>query len=142
VRRLSSVRALANGAQLLQLPQAVAAQDAELLAAALRTDPAVEYANRTGMCIRRSRHRAVPSRTIHSMVPERRTGRYLSARCVGCRRGHGHDARVIVAVIDSGYRPHVEFAARILPGYDFISDPFTATTVAAATPTLPIPATG
>lgn len=28
----------------------------------------------------------------------------------------------VVAVIDTGVRPHPEFAARLLPGYDFISD--------------------
>lgn len=33
---------------------------------------------------------------------------------------------VVVAVVDSGYRPHVDLAANILPGYDFISDPFNA----------------
>lgn len=30
---------------------------------------------------------------------------------------------VVVAVIDTGYRPHVDLAANILPRYDFISDP-------------------
>ena len=29
---------------------------------------------------------------------------------------------VIVAVIDTGYRPHFDLASNILPGYDFISD--------------------
>lgn len=33
---------------------------------------------------------------------------------------------VVVAVLDSGYRPHVDLAANILPGYDMISDPFIA----------------
>ena len=34
------------------------------------------------------------------------------------------DSGVVVAVIDSGIRPHVDFGNRILPGYDFISDAF------------------
>ena len=33
---------------------------------------------------------------------------------------------VVVAVIDTGYRPHADLAANILPGYDFISDTFVA----------------
>lgn len=33
---------------------------------------------------------------------------------------------VVVAVLDTGYRPHVDLNANILPGYDFISDVFTA----------------
>ena len=31
---------------------------------------------------------------------------------------------VVVAVIDTGYRPHADLAANILPGYDFIADSF------------------
>ncbi len=31
-------------------------------------------------------------------------------------------AGVVVSVIDTGYRPHVDLAANILPGFDFISD--------------------
>jgi serine protease len=30
---------------------------------------------------------------------------------------------IVVAVIDSGYRPHVDLSGQILPGYDLISDP-------------------
>ncbi|QBQ53072.1 S8 family serine peptidase [Nitrosococcus wardiae] len=35
-------------------------------------------------------------------------------------------ADTIVAVVDSGIRPHPEFAARLLPGYDFVSEPGSA----------------
>ncbi|MBS0327719.1 MAG: S8 family peptidase [Proteobacteria bacterium] len=38
---------------------------------------------------------------------------------------HG-SADVTVAVIDTGYRPHVDLAGRFLPGYDMISDPAVA----------------
>ena len=31
---------------------------------------------------------------------------------------------VVVAVIDTGYRPHADLAANVLPGYDFIADTF------------------
>ena len=33
---------------------------------------------------------------------------------------------IVVAVVDSGYRPHAGLAGRFLPGYDMISDPETA----------------
>src|SRR5205814_6814014 len=33
---------------------------------------------------------------------------------------------VVVAVVDTGYRPHAGLAGRFLQGYDFISDPATA----------------
>src|SRR5436190_15577077 len=38
---------------------------------------------------------------------------------------HGSSS-VIVAVVDSGYRPHAAMAGRLLPGYDMVSDPLTA----------------
>ena len=34
--------------------------------------------------------------------------------------------RVVVAVLDTGYRPHADLASNILPGYDMISDSTTA----------------
>lgn len=33
----------------------------------------------------------------------------------------GSGAGVVVAVLDSGYRPHADLASNVLPGYDFIS---------------------
>jgi subtilisin family serine protease len=36
---------------------------------------------------------------------------------------YSRGAGVVVAVIDSGIVPHEEFAGRVLPGYDFITDP-------------------
>src|SRR5581483_3636864 len=35
-------------------------------------------------------------------------------------------ASTVVAVIDTGYRPHADLAGRILAGYDMISDPLVA----------------
>ena len=49
---------------------------------------------------------------------------------------------VVVAVIDTGYRPHVDLAANILPGYDIINDTSSPTTAMAATPTPRTRATG
>lgn len=31
-------------------------------------------------------------------------------------------AAIVVAVVDTGYRPHADLAAKMLPGYDFVSD--------------------
>ena len=52
-------------------------------------------------------------------------------------------AATVVAVIDSGITVHEDLAAaRILPGYDFVSDPVLANDGGGAMPTLPIRATG
>jgi serine protease len=50
---------------------------------------------------------------------------------------------VVVAVIDTGYRPHADLAGAFLQGYDFISDTFVSERrQPAATPTPAILATG
>jgi serine protease len=51
-------------------------------------------------------------------------------------------ASTVVAVIDTGITAHPEFQSRILPGYDFISDPRTRTTATGGMPTPAIRATG
>ena len=32
----------------------------------------------------------------------------------------------VVAVVDTGVRPHLDFSSRLLPGYDFVSDPLSS----------------
>ena len=39
---------------------------------------------------------------------------------------YSRGAGVVIAVIDSGYVSHPEFSGRVLPGYDFISEPLRA----------------
>lgn len=47
----------------------------------------------------------------------------------------GSGAGVVVAVLDSGYRPHADLVSNVLPGYDFISaEPAGATTTLAGFP--------
>jgi serine protease len=53
------------------------------------------------------------------------------------------NSNIVVAVIDTGHRPHVDLASRIVGGYDFISNVhLSPTTGTAATLIHKTPATG
>jgi len=100
-----------------RLPQADVAQIARDIAA---SDPNVEYAE--------------PDRILHALFTPNDTQygqqwQYFEATA-GLNLPAAWDKStgtgVVVSVIDTGYRPHADLAANILPGYDFIADTATA----------------
>lgn len=129
VRELSAVhdfagytveRTLATGHALLRLDTSVSLADATTLAAALGKQPGVVYAEAVG--------RAVPLRAPDDPGYVRQWG--LSYVVSGINAPAAWSvttgASIPVAVIDTGILPHPDLAGKILPGYDFISDPATA----------------
>ena len=71
------------------------------------------------------------ARCAHRTTNASRSQWYLENSTVGIHAVDAWDlttgsSTVVVAVVDTGYRPHADLAGRILPGYDFISDPKTA----------------
>jgi serine protease len=118
---LRYVRAMAIGAHVVALAPGSSADVVEALARTLSAHPDVEY--------------AVPDRKIR---PQRfandefvNAQTYLSDDPAGINAFEAWDvttgsAATVVAVLDTGYRPHADLAGRILPGYDFVSDPATA----------------
>jgi len=122
---LSSVRQMSGGAEVVKLPHAMTAAEAETIAQRLMQDPSVEAAE--------------PDRWVQPLfVPNDPT---FSAQW------YLHDARseiasanlpdawdlivsvspVIVAVVDTGLLSHADIdPARVLPGYDFVGDAFAA----------------
>jgi len=115
--RLKHIRPMAVGAHVVGVEGAQTPQAIEALAGDLARDPDVEYAEPE-----RIRKRA--------FIPN---DEFLAAQTYLFNEPTGIDAfvawdvttgssRTIVAVLDTGSRPHAAMSRRILPGYDFISD--------------------
>jgi len=113
--RMEFGRSLAVGAELFRLTDARSMSEA---LAVLRADPRVEYAEED----RLMHPLFTPNDTRYSEQWDlyEATGGLNADAAWDSADGSG----VVVAVIDTGYRPHADLAANILPGYDMISDTF------------------
>ena len=118
--RMNRLRTTALGSQVLKVDRRLTLAEAERLAADIASDPSVEYAE--------------PDRMMRKFLSPNDT-RYneqwhYSESTAGINAPAAWDkatgSGVVVAVVDTGYRPHADLNANILPGYDFISDTFVA----------------
>jgi serine protease len=116
---MNRLRTTALGSQVLKVDRRLTLAEAERLAADIAaSDPDVEYAEPDRMM----RKALTPNDTRyneqwHYLEP---TGGINAPTAWDKATGSG----VVVAVVDTGYRPHADLNANILPGYDFISDTF------------------
>lgn len=120
---LSSVREMSGGAEVVKLPHAMTAAEAQAVAQRLMQDPSVELAE--------------PDRWVQPLLipndPTYSAQWYLhdarseiaSANLPDAWDLTGGSTPVIVAVIDTGLMSHGDIEpARIVAGYDFVSDTF------------------
>ncbi|MFJ7129896.1 S8 family peptidase [Streptomyces sp. NPDC098101] len=116
---VSFERRLGTGAALVDLPEADEARDAQKVAAAFLADPDVAY--------------VVPDRRVHATAVDPAEYSYqwdLYESTAGMnvppawKRATGKG--VTVAVLDTGITRHTELNSQVLPGYDFISNTWTA----------------
>jgi len=117
---LAHFRPMSGDAHVLKLPQRMTVAEAEAIAARLGADPGVEYAEPD----RRMFPMLVPNDTNYGLQWHYQA----SATEVGAANLPGAwdittgSVSVVVAVVDTGIRPHADLAGRTVPGYDFISD--------------------
>lgn len=114
---LSNRRSMALGAQVLALDHPMSRAEAAALVARLARHPDIEFVQAD----QRRRAQLVPNDTYISSET------YLQNSAGGISAIAAWDTTTgspttVVAIVDSGYRPHADLAGRLLPGYDFISN--------------------
>jgi serine protease len=105
----------------LAVPTAIPDAQLAQMAALIQSDPAVQYADP----VRRVTKQLVPNDTFY---PQQwplsdPVGGVNAPLAWSITTG---SANTVVAVVDTGVTAHPEFSGRLLPGYDFISDPNSA----------------
>ena len=116
---MNRLRATALGAQVLRADRRLSlAEAAQLARDIVASDPNVEYAEPDRIL----RHTLTPNdpRYNEQWHYFEATGGINAPPAWDKSTGTG----VVVAVIDTGYRPHADLAGAFLQGYDFISDTF------------------
>jgi serine protease len=115
---MNALRAMPDGAQVMALSQNVTPEALNSLVAELAATPGVEYAEED----RLMKPLLTPNDPLFNQQWHyfEATGGLNLPTAWDSASGSG----VVVAVIDTGFRPHADLAANIVGGFDFISDTF------------------
>lgn len=115
---INPVRGMATGAEVMRTSRRLSKAEMTDMLQTLNADPGVEYAEED-----------VLLKPFFTPDDPRYSEQWSYYESVGGVNLPGawdiaNGSGVIVAVIDTGYRPHADLAANIVGGYDFISDTF------------------
>ena len=117
---LTYFRSMSGDAHVLRLPARMPVAEVERIAARLSALPEVEYAEPDYIM----QPLLVPNDPEYS-----NQWHYYEAYGINLPQAWDistGNPNIVVAVIDTGHRPHVDLASRIIGGYDFISNPLVA----------------
>ena len=117
---LSYIHPMSGGAQVLKLPQRMAAREVVAIAQKVRSHPHVEYAepdfimritatDDEGQFAEQWEYKAASIETGGIDLP-------------GAWAVTTGSPQIVVAVVDSGVLPHADLVTNLLPGYDFVSE--------------------
>lgn len=120
-QRIVETRAMSGAAHVVTLSAPVRGEAAGAIAARLQAQPEIEYAEPDYRLYRQ----LMPSDPLY----EKQWGfggAAGAARFEAAWDTTTGSSETVIAVIDTGYRPHPDLVAHLLPGYDFLTDPVTA----------------
>ncbi|MGG1945147.1 S8 family peptidase [Trinickia sp. NRRL B-1857] len=119
--RIVETRPMSGAAHVVTLSTPVRGEMANEIAARLQAQPEIEYAEPDYRLYRQLR----PSDPLY----EKQWGfggATGAARFEAAWDTTTGSSEAVIAVVDTGYRPHPDLVAHLLPGYDFLTDPVTA----------------
>jgi serine protease len=115
------VRPMSGAAYVVKLDTTFAGEAAEMLAQRVQAQPEVEYAEPDYLLHRQS----APTDPLYPVQWAYRDG-IGAARFQTAWETTTGPSGIVIAVADTGYRPHPDLVANLLPGYDFLTNPFYA----------------
>ncbi|PMS20019.1 peptidase [Trinickia dabaoshanensis] len=119
--RVVGTRPMSGAAHVVTLDSPVRDDTANEIAARLQAQPEIEYAEPDYRLYRQ----LAPSDPLFEKQWGYR-GAVGAARFDAAWDTTTGSSEAVVAVIDTGYRPHPDIIANVLPGYDFLTDPMNA----------------
>ena len=113
---LTTLRGMANGAQVVSLGGNRSLEETQKIIKHLVTDPSIEYAEPDLLMV----PMAAPNDPMYADQWHyfEATGGLNVETAWNLGEGEG----AVVAVLDTGYLPHVDLVGNILPGYDFVTN--------------------
>ena len=111
------VRSMSGGAHVIRIDRNLSLSSARSLSYQAMSDPNIQYIE--------------PDRKLYPLLvpndPQYSSQWNLYETAGGINAPAAWDittgsASIVIGIVDTGYRPHVDFASRIVPGFDFIGD--------------------